>query len=67
MPIPPQELDDFIKRWEHAFGESLSREEAEIQANRLLELFKIIARPLPSSRLPSDDVLAEDSSGLGVS
>jgi len=65
MRIPPDELDDFIATWEHAFDERLSREEAEIQANRLIELFSLIARPLPSTRPPSG--LPPDQTSLGTS
>ena len=54
MKITREEIDDFIRVWEHAFNERLSREEAEIQANRLLEFFSVILRPLPGPTAPPD-------------
>jgi hypothetical protein len=47
MLIPDDHIDDFIKRWEHAFGETLSREEARTRAHQLVELFNEIGRRPP--------------------
>ena len=47
MAIPDADLDEFISRWEHAFGERLTRAEAQWQASRLIALYKLLAKPLP--------------------
>ncbi len=44
MIIPEEHIDDFIKRWENAFNETLTREDARIKAMELLELYKMIGR-----------------------
>jgi len=44
MIIPDDRIDDFIKRWENAFGETLSRDEARTRAMQLIELYKAIGR-----------------------
>lgn len=55
MRISPEDIDDFIARWEAAFGERLARDEAEHHASRLLALYGVIARPLPEDATqPSD-------------
>lgn len=48
MPIPDERLDDFIARWERAFGERLARGEAEVIAGRVLALYRQLLRPLPA-------------------
>jgi hypothetical protein len=47
MLIPDDRIDDFITRWEHAFGETLSRVEARTRAHQLVELFNEIGRRSP--------------------
>ena len=54
MTFSDRELDEFITRWEHAFGERLTRSEAERQAQRLVSLYKLLAKPLPKSTGPSE-------------
>ena len=61
MKITPEEIDDFIKAWESAFNERLSREEAEMQANRLVELFELISQPTPNATPTSDPHLVQTS------
>jgi len=66
MPISDEHLDDFIKRWEHAFGETLTRAEAQHQAAKLIALYRVIARPLPGSVTPPSDP-ASDQISAGAS
>ena len=40
MPISDESIDDFIARWKRAFGEELSRDEARLQADRVLHLYR---------------------------
>jgi len=47
MIIPDERIDDFIKRWENAFGETLSREEARARAMQLVEFYRMIGRHPP--------------------
>ena len=49
MIIPDDRIDEFIKRWENAFGETLTREEARVRASQLIELYKTIGRRATSS------------------
>jgi hypothetical protein len=48
MLIPDEHIDDFIKRWEIAFGERLSREDARAKAIELIEFYKLIGRRKPN-------------------
>lgn len=52
MSITDAELEDFIVRWENAFGERLTRSEAQCQAERLLNFFRLISQPLPKGAQP---------------
>ena len=46
--LPSNEhLDDFIKRWKHAFNEELTRDEAQAKASELLELYRMLSRRPP--------------------
>ena len=47
MQFPADELEEFIRRWENAFGERLTAAAAEREASQLVELFRVLARPLP--------------------
>jgi hypothetical protein len=40
-------LDEFIRIWEQAFGETIERGEAAAIANRLVEFYRAVSRPLP--------------------
>lgn len=57
MRIPDDRIDDFIDRYEKAFAERLSHEEARSLAGRLLELYRLILKRLPGdkSTRPSSD------------
>ena len=62
MQISDEHLDDLIERWKHAFGETLTRAEAQHQGSKLIELYRIIARPLPGSATPPSDPPADQNS-----
>jgi hypothetical protein len=47
MTIPDEHLDDFIARWQKAYGETLTRSDALTRATELLELYKLIAKTPP--------------------
>ena len=52
MKISDADLDDFIRSWQSAFDERLTRDEAHRELTKLLELMKVLARPLPSKGKP---------------
>jgi hypothetical protein len=35
-----EQMDDFSARWEHAFGEKLTKGEARIKAGRIMGLYR---------------------------
>ena len=46
MQIPDDRIDDFIARWERAFGEHSRQDEARLIAARLFSLYReLLARP----------------------
>ena len=47
MLIPDEGLDDFIDRYERAYGDRLSREAARPIATGLVDLYRLITQPLP--------------------
>ena len=57
MIIPDDRLDDFIDRYERAYGERLSRENARPIATRVLDVYRLILQPLPAEPHP-DSILA---------
>jgi len=44
MPIPDDRIDDFIARWKRAFGEGLAPDQARIEADRVLHLYRRLLR-----------------------
>jgi len=50
MPITPERLREFRFRYEEEFGEPISEDEAREIASRLVELYMMLAEPLPSER-----------------
>lgn len=54
MQISREALDEFKKIYEEEFGEVISDAEALEMGQRLISLFEIIYRPLPSELDPSE-------------
>ena len=55
MQIADDQLSDFIARWENAFGEKLLPGEARAMAAQLIELYRLLLRPLlPVTPPPAD-------------
>ena len=50
MKISDAELDDFIQTWQNAFDERLTRDEAYRELSKLVELLRVLSRPLPDER-----------------
>jgi len=51
MNIVPSHVQDFMKLYEDEFGESLTEDVAEIMMGECLQLFAMLAEPLPSERM----------------
>lgn len=50
MPLSDEALEEFTQIYREEFGETLTRGEASELASRVLTLYKLLARPLPSER-----------------
>jgi len=66
MQISDKDLDDFIRRWEKALGERLTRDQAAFEANKLLTFYRGLAEfaakdPKPPSEPASDQTSAPAS------
>ena len=46
MTIPEASLEEFISIYEQIYGDRLSHEEARPMATKLVDLFRLITRPL---------------------
>lgn len=56
MLIPDDRIEDFIARWERAFGERLDRGEARLIGGRVLHLYRelLSSPPAPASEATQD-------------
>ena len=43
MTLRDDRLDEFVELWERAFGEHISRDDAQTRAHQLVELYRAIA------------------------
>lgn len=59
MRISDGRLQAFIDAYEHDFGERLHAEEAREMAQRLLDLYVLLARPTPSELADREATKAE--------
>lgn len=50
MDLTQQDIENFRRLWKKEFSENLSFEAARTEAHRLLELYALLARPLPRTR-----------------
>ena len=48
MQLDDQDIREFIVLWKKEFDEDLSFDEARYHASQLLELYALLAKPLPS-------------------
>jgi hypothetical protein len=48
VKLTDQDLKEFCQIWKEEFDEEISIEEARQHASSLLELYSVLARPLPS-------------------
>jgi len=65
MPIPNNRIAQFTDAWKQEFGETLSEAEARVTLGHLVDLYRLVLRPLPgevrdvgdftSATPPSDD------------
>jgi aldehyde:ferredoxin oxidoreductase len=47
MKSPPDRIEEFRRLYKEAYGEEISVEEASEMASRLLDLYRLLMRPLP--------------------
>jgi hypothetical protein len=50
--ISDEEADSFIEAWNKSFNQILTRDQARDEAERLLNFFRLICRPLPKGFTP---------------
>ena len=60
MRLSAKAIKEFKEIWKDEFNEELSDAEAEEHGIRLLSLFSILSRPLPSSQSNSQSVNEND-------
>ena len=60
MLISNEDLEDFKRRYEDAFGVKLSQAEASEAAGNLAELYLFLSQPLPSEQKKSTMPQGED-------
>ena len=48
MDLEERDIKEFQDIWQQEFGETLSPEQARLEASLLLELYSALARPLPA-------------------
>jgi hypothetical protein len=53
MTYSPDELDDFIAAWRDAFGETLSADEANVEASRVVRFYLFLSSGPPPSHQPT--------------
>ena len=54
MDLTEEDIREFTKLWRLEFGETLSAADARREASLLLELYAVIARPLPTAASLND-------------
>ncbi len=54
MELGDQDIREFAEIWKQEFNEELAPDEARHHASQLLELYSLLAKPLPSE-ISSDD------------
>ena len=55
MHINSKDLDEFRRQWESELGEPVSPDQAQLRTTELLELFAVLARPLPSESVETHE------------
>lgn len=50
MDLEENDIAEFAELWKQEFNETISLDEARHCASQLLELYTILARPLPADR-----------------
>ncbi|HEY4506153.1 MAG TPA: hypothetical protein VJJ24_01770 [Candidatus Paceibacterota bacterium] len=50
MELSEESIAEFANIWKEQFGETLSRDRADMEAKLLLEFYYELSRPLPSEK-----------------
>ena len=64
MQISDEDLEEFMRLYTAEFGERLSKEEASEVAGRFVDLYTLLAEPLPSEQEGAAEPFAEDPAPL---
>ncbi len=67
MQIPDEALNEFITIYKTEFGEEISRKDASEMALRMLKLYELLARKLPTEKMttPAITRLIDDRPPIG--
>ncbi len=60
MQISDEDLKEFMALYEREFGEQLARSKASEMATRLINLYMLLAKPLPSERATTQSASMSD-------
>jgi hypothetical protein len=50
MELSEQDVEEFRRTWQKEFWEVITREKALLEARKLLELYVLLAKPVPGKR-----------------
>ena len=66
MKLTPEALDEFRRIYEDEFGEEITRDQAQEMGTRLVDLLRLLLRPLPKANgaPPKPDELTRRSDQL---
>jgi hypothetical protein len=64
MRLNQEDIMEFKEIYAEEFGEQISYAEAERMASDLMQLFELLARPLPGERTPTLEPEAPSAVGL---
>ena len=60
--VPDDQIEEFMRSWEIAFNERLTRDDARTKATELLELFNLLARRPSAEKSPTPPELGAQRS-----
>jgi hypothetical protein len=58
MDLDDHDIQEFIQLWKEEFKETLAPAVARQRASQVLELYAVLASPLPDQRVPRDAKVA---------
>ena len=61
MQLQEEDIREFVQLWKEEFDEALSMEQARQHASGLMELYALLAKPLPQTQRESPDADSQSS------